>query len=285
MKHAFLIIAHNEFGLLQELVYALDDARNDLFIHFDAKVPVLPAVTAQKSPVHILDRRIDVRWGDVSQIETELALFEAAAASGEPYAYYHLISGVDLPLKDPDAFHHFFEEHAGKEFIGYAVTEMTPELVRKACRWHLFPKHFRDAGLLRRGLRSACIKAQEILRIRRNRDISFKKGANWVSITDGMARYFIAHKDWIRKTFTHSFCCDELVMQTLCWDSPYRENLYDTTDEWKGNLRLIGWKDGCLYDWTAEDFSTLARSNALFARKFNSSDMDFIRRVRTLSAS
>lgn len=38
--HAYLIIAHNEFEVLQKLVGALDDPRNDIYIHFDKKVSV-----------------------------------------------------------------------------------------------------------------------------------------------------------------------------------------------------------------------------------------------------
>ena len=37
-KHAYMIIAHNEFDLLETLVRLLDDPRNDLYIHIDAKV-------------------------------------------------------------------------------------------------------------------------------------------------------------------------------------------------------------------------------------------------------
>lgn len=37
-KHAYMIIAHNDFDLLETLVRLLDDPRNDLYIHIDAKV-------------------------------------------------------------------------------------------------------------------------------------------------------------------------------------------------------------------------------------------------------
>ena len=37
-KHAYMIIAHNEFDLLEILVRLLDDPRNDIYIHIDAKV-------------------------------------------------------------------------------------------------------------------------------------------------------------------------------------------------------------------------------------------------------
>ena len=74
-----------------------------------------------------------------------------------------------------------------------------------------------------------------------------------------------------------------MVLQTLCWNSSFRQRLYDTDDEWRGNLRLIGWKNGRLQDWQAADFDLLAASDALFARKFNASDMGFVERVLSLS--
>ena len=37
MKHAYLIIAHNEFELLKLLIDRIDDARNDIYIHIDQK--------------------------------------------------------------------------------------------------------------------------------------------------------------------------------------------------------------------------------------------------------
>ena len=46
MKHAYLIIAHHEFDILNKLIQAIDDERNDIFIHFDKKVRNCPSLTA-----------------------------------------------------------------------------------------------------------------------------------------------------------------------------------------------------------------------------------------------
>lgn len=106
MNHAYLIITHNNFEQLQLLINLLDDDRNDIFIHIDKKVKELPLLTTNKSKLFILDKRIDVRWGDVSQLETEIILFETAIKHGQ-YEYYHLISGMDLPIKSNDYIHNF----------------------------------------------------------------------------------------------------------------------------------------------------------------------------------
>ena len=86
-----------------------------------------------------------------------------------------------------------------------------------------------------------------------------------------MARHFLAKRAWAQKVFSHSFCADEMVMQTLAWQPPFREKLYNTQDDGAGCLRAIGWKDGRIVDWTPEDLPALRASEALFARKFNSS--------------
>lgn len=270
MKHAFLILAHNAFELLQLLVSRLDDERNDIFVHIDKKVEVLPELYAAKAKLFMLDNRIDVRWGDWTVVEAEYVLFEEAVAHG-PYQYYHLLSGVDLPVKSQDYIHSFFDRNDGKEFIGYTLTEITPEVVRKVQRWHLFPGDFRNTNVVKRALRAGYIRVQELLGIYRNRNVDFKKGSQWVSVTDAMARYFLFKRSWAEKVFSHSFCADEMVFQTLGWDPLFREKLYNTESDGAGCMRAIGWRNGQLIDWTPEDLPRLEASEALFARKFNQS--------------
>ena len=283
MKHAYLILAHHEFALLQTLIGCLDDARNDIYVHIDKKVKTLPELHAEKARLVLLRNRVDVRWGDYTVVEAEFALFGAAKKNG-PYAYYHLLSGVDLPIKSQDYIHRFFEAHKGKEFIGYTLTGMTPETVRKVQRWHLFPGDFKNRSQIRRALRSGWIRVQEAVGYRRNRQVDFKKGSQWVSVTEAMVRCFLEHELWARKVFTHTFCSDEMVFQTLCWDSPLRFALYNTQDDGTGCMRLIGWRDnGELVDWSAADYDRIAASPALFARKFNSSDPAFIDSILALS--
>jgi len=285
MKHAYLIIAHNQWELLQMLVSAIDDPRNDIYLHIDKKVAVLPSITTVKAGLFYVKNRIDVRWGDVSQIECEYALFEEAYNSGRGYSYYHLLSGVDLPLKSQDYIHAFFEKNAGKEFIGYTELTLSPMSVRKVQRYHLFPKQFRSKSLVIRGIRAIFLKVQEILGIYRNRSIDFKKGSNWVSITSGLVNEVLSKKEWALKTFHHTFCADEMLVQTICWNSEFRKSIYNLDDDGKGCLRAIAWRDGCIYNWTAADYSTLADSDALFARKFNMNDSAFINSILALSAN
>ena len=78
MKHAYLILVHNDFEILGQLIRAIDDERNDIYIHFDRKVAHCPDCRTLHAGLMVLTERIDVRWGDVSVVRAEYALFDAA---------------------------------------------------------------------------------------------------------------------------------------------------------------------------------------------------------------
>lgn len=278
MKHAYLIIAHNEFELLQKLIEALDDARNDIFIHFDRKVQYLPSLNTKASSLYILDERVDVRWADVSMVEAEYALFETAFSKGG-YAYYHLLSGVDLPLKSQDEIHRFFDKQQGKEFIGYSTYDYHSEVQRKVQRYHLLPKLFRSNSFLVKLVRAGFLRLQFVCGFYRNKSVNFKKGTQWVSLTNDFVSYLLSKKEEVLHIYHHTFCSDEIFVQTLCWNSPFRENIYSLEEEGFGCLRAIGWKDGQLLEWEDNDFDKLMQSDALFARKFSSKNMELVNKI------
>ena len=68
MKHAFLIMAHNEFCLLKRLILALDDERCDIFIHADIKMKEFKQEEIEKlcnkSKIFFCDR-FNITWGGI----------------------------------------------------------------------------------------------------------------------------------------------------------------------------------------------------------------------------
>ena len=282
MKHAYLILAHNEFVILERLIQSIDDERNDIYIHFDGKSENYPVFQPLHAGLFILTERIDVRWGDISVVKAEYALFEAASQSGR-YSYYHLLSGVDMPLKSQDYIHRFFVENKGKEFIGYYQGDMTTEIDRKVRRWHLFPEHFKDTlgglSIGRKVLRAGWIRMQFLLRIRRNKDVNFKKGTQWLSISSELVGYLLQQQEEVMRIYSHTFCSDEIFVQTICWNSPFRDRIYNINDEGRGCLRMIGWKDNRLEEWQDRDFEKLMSSDALFARKFGGKHIGVVNRI------
>lgn len=287
MKHAYLILAHNEPELLSLLIGRLDDARNDIYIHFDRKLTVLPEVETQHARLYILKDRVDVRWADVSMIEAEYKLFHAVVDSGCQYSHHHLISGVDLPLKNQDYIHSFFAQHQGKEFVGLHQRPMNRHADRALHYWHPFTRSFRGSGCvfaIKRILRYLVIQTQVLLGIRRNTTIPFHKGGQWVSITRELIDYLLEQEDRAFTIFSRTFGADEYFVPTLIWDTPFMERLFDATDESRGAMRYIGWRaDGQLIDFTPQDLPALQQTEYLFARKFNSRDKAFLQEILALS--
>lgn len=281
MKHAFLVLAHTDFDVLRLLISCLDDPRNDVFVHFDRKVKIMPNCHTVRAGLYILKRRVDVRWGDYSMVKAEIALFKEARAHG-PYRYYHLLSGVDLPLKSQDAIHVFFDKLYGKEFVGYSSKATTPALSERMQRWYLFPRNFRSETVISYHFRRWFLVFQRVLGLKRNRGMVFGKGPQWVSVTDSLVAELLSRQRWIKRTFTHTYCPDESLFQTLCLESPFHEKVYypEEDNDVRGSQRFVGWRgNGILQDWGWPDLSALKASSALFARKFNSSDPEFLRVV------
>ncbi|MEI5985204.1 MULTISPECIES: beta-1,6-N-acetylglucosaminyltransferase [Sphingobacterium] len=278
-KHAYLILAHNEFPILRKLITLLDDNRNDIFIHFDKKVNNLPELFVNNARLFVLENRVDVRWADVSVVEAELNLFENAFHKNA-YQYFHLLSGVDMPIKSQDEIHQFFDKHDGKEFIGYYQQDNKIEIKRKVKRFHIFPKSFRkNNGLInisKKLFRSLHLVLQEKLNIERNSGTNFKKGTQWVSLTSDFVELIIKKRKEIEKMYSNTFCPDEIFIQTFCWNSDFRGNIYNKQDEGLGCMRYIQWVDNQIIDWRSDDFDKLVSSPYLFARKFSSKDLNIV---------
>lgn len=99
--HAYLIIAHDQFDLLESLLKCIDDERNDIYIHIDShsKLDISRIQSVlQNSRVEFVPR-IHIRWGGFDMVRCEYELLEAAFESRHEYDYVHLLSGADLPLK------------------------------------------------------------------------------------------------------------------------------------------------------------------------------------------
>lgn len=289
-KHAYLIIAHSQFEILNYLLRALDDERNDIYIHIDKKVE-MPTISDLKTNVFFLEDRLDVRWGDYSQVETELNLFETAyfsqAKLGVEYLYYHLLSGQDLPIKSQNYIHDFFDKNNGKEFLGYFQGDINKELVRKIGIYHLFPSYFsKDANYkLLRVIRAAFSRLQLLSNNGvRNQNLPKVRGTNWCSITNDFVEYLLSKKEYIRKKFRYTFCADEIYKHIICFDSQFYKYLYDSTDEANGCKRYCNWvitEDGESYLPALElnDKESLKNSTALFARKFDEEHLDIVEYV------
>ncbi|EJT5920914.1 beta-1,6-N-acetylglucosaminyltransferase [Clostridium perfringens] len=286
-KHAYMIIAHNEFEILEKLIVLLDDERNDIYLHIDKKVKDFPfhyfKGLVKKSNIEFVERK-DVRWGAPSQIECELELLKASTKNN--YSYYHLISGVDLPLKSQNEIHKFFEDNEGKEFIHFCSFKEAKHVENRVKNYH-FMKYYKSSNKLLgysvRNFNKIIGKLQKVVRFERKWDNSIKLcfGAQWFSITDELAKYVVSKEKWINNTFKFTTCSDELFLQTLVYNSKFYDNVYlKGINDYKTCMRYIDWKRGNPYVFRKENFKELIESDRLFARKFSSNiDNEIITKI------
>ncbi len=279
-KHAFLIIAHNEPRVLRTLLRLLDDPRNDIFLLLDARAKTLRTEFArwrQKSGgFTLLSHPPKVYWGDISQIEAEYRLFREAHAAG-PYLYYHLLSGVDLPLLPMDSFHRFFAERKGKEFVSFWDDEAnTRDMHRKIDRYHFFTRWKRKGTLahsLLAPLANVLLAVQKAAHLRRKpQGWDFRKGSNWVSVTQAFCEHLLSKEEDVMHRFRHTLCPDEIFVQSVLSSSPFRDKVHKAHGaESETSLRLIDWQcEGPRpYVWQEKDAAAILGSGALFARKFS----------------
>lgn len=270
-KFAYLVMAHKADYTLKKLLIAIDDERNDIYLHIDKKSNInnfQELIQNIKKSKIFLVTRTKVEWGAYSQIEAELNLFREA--NKQHYKYYHLISGSDLPIKNQDHIHDFFNNVNGKEFIRFESDEFNYS--DRVHLYHPFQKNLRQYSWQKLGNKVAVL-FQKILRIHVNSQIKFQKGTQWVSITDELVSYILQHEKWIQKTFRYSFCADEIFIQTLVHNSEYfKQRLYHPyyDNSMIAIQRLIDWNRGKPYVFRKQDLDELKNAPYLFARKFDS---------------
>lgn len=272
-KHAYLIITHANPFVLEKLMLLIDDERNDIYIHIDKKTKALDqtyfAQLPQKSKVYFTPR-LDVRWGDVSQIETELLLFDTAHRH-HPYSYYHLISGSDLPVMTQDQIHSFCAQNDGAEFIGFSNAEFVPSRIDKK---HILTRYMRSPSSLWRKLATTIrlyyLALQRKLGVNRASGVNhtFVYGSNWVSVTNSFVVDLLGCKASLVQLYSHSYCGDEIYKHTFAFNSKYKDRIYDLGDELRSSMRYMDWHRGRPYTFRTNDFDELTRADRFFARKF-----------------
>ena len=222
-RHAFLILAHDQFDLLGHLLRQLDDPAHDIYVHIDRKAGAL-----DEAPYRALCRRacvtfiprMRVYWGDSSMVECELRLMEAALASGKMYAFVHLLSGRDLCLKPNAEMHAWFDAHPRTQFI---ALRRTASGIGGVKRYHDFMKLRQYSRVLAKGLDLVSAGIQKLFRVDRLKDWPFHpyKCQQWFSITGDCAAYVVSRRPLIEKLMRRTCCGDEMFLASVLMDSKY----------------------------------------------------------------
>lgn len=278
-RHAYVIMAHNEPAVLAALVRMLDDARNDIFIHIDAGADIglfrSVGKELRKSALYWVNPRRVSRWAAPSFTRAQIDALAFAKAKGA-YCRYHLISGVDLPIKSQDDIHKICDEtNSNREYIGFCH-QMDESIASQWRYYNFFVEHLktRPVWLSRFAVRmcKALVVAQRMIGLDRKFEFEVRKGANWVSLTDEFLTWFLENRRKFDKFLAFTISSDEKIFQTAVWNSPYRDRIVNFEDERLGCMREVDFVRGTPWTWRPADVDILLKSPCFFARKFSFRD-------------
>ena len=229
----------------------------------------------RSSEIYIM-RRYNVNWGTTGILKAYIYTLKYAMKTGEhKYRYYHLLSGADLLIKTNDEIFDFFENNNGKEFIHFGDAIYQKSIESRYNKYHFFVKQLgRDyKSAFWRKIETYSLAIQRRLKIDRTRKLKFTiyGGANWCSITDDFAGYIIENYKKYIKIFRNTQNSDEMLVQTMIMNSPYKNNLYKSgfDDDYISCARYIDWDRGNPYIFRQEDYEDILLSGCMFARKFD----------------
>lgn len=202
------------------------------------------------------------------------------------YQYYHLLSGADLPIKDKEEIWNFFEKMQGKEFIHFGTEQYQKDIRGRYDQYHFFSKQLgrKCDKKFWVDAETYSLAIQRRLHVDRTKKVpyDFYGGANWVSITDNLVQYTLVNFAKYQKAFRFTQNSDELFMQTIVMDSPYKDNIYHLCmdNDYCACVRYIDWNRGAPYVFRSNDFEELMQSECMFARKFDAkTDQEIVDRI------
>ncbi|MFV0557794.1 MAG: beta-1,6-N-acetylglucosaminyltransferase [Enterococcus sp.] len=299
MKQAILILAHNNWELLDRLINFFEPELFDIYVHIDKKAFKSfkhSEINQQKAHASFFSS-VSVKWGDYSQVKAELALF-SRAFNRNKYSYYHLLSGVDFPLKNSKDIFAFFEKNYPQNFIEFSYLEkkrfetkdelldqLTNSKETKLIDSHhiKYYRPFQGINFFSRSslgykLNDVAVRLQKLMGINRLKkaEIHFAKGSNWVSFTDQFVAHLLIEKEqeYLNRSYKFTFGSDEVYKQTIFLNSEFVETIYfDETIGNQSNLRVIDWNRGMPFTFFNENLEEIKHlveeEKYLFIRKLD----------------
>lgn len=286
MKHAFLILAHTDPLQLNRLISSLNSESSFFYIHWDKKSelildesPILKELQTHPN-IHFIKNRTKVYWGGISIVHATIKLLKEAFKNKE-ITYFHLLSGIDYPLKPLSYILHFFENNI-HNYLTY-VPEASQKRRYFIERYYFYDNDYINPQNKKRSIKRT-IAYQTLLfiqrctwflvqvlglRIRKKLNMEFYHGTQWFSFHRNAVTYIINYLNenpWILKRFKHTAVCDESFFTMLLMNNLELKKTVVNNDL---RLRLYDGKPNRVgYILTEKDFELIKNSDALFGRKF-----------------
>ncbi len=264
MLLAQLILAHNNPPQLARLVTRLDSDQTDIYIHIDGKSNIEPFQFALRHcKVRFIVNRVKVHWGGYSMVQATVNSLKEILANKEKYEYIQLLSAQDYPIRPLSQFHEFLYQNKGKAFMHFlSVYDEWQEAIPRVTQYHLinfnFPGMYKVEKLVNKLLP----------RRKLPNHMEAVGRSQWFTINADCVAYIVDYLDKpsaFRNFFKFSWAPDEMIFQTILYNSPYRECMVND------NLLYLDWSAGLPNPkvLTMADKNAMQTSGKFFARKFS----------------
>lgn len=263
MKVAILIQAHKNPQQVARLCKALAHPDIDIFMHLDAKTDIA-SFKALIPQVIMVKKRINVLWGGFSQVKATINSLRQIKQCGVKYNYVALISGQDYPVITPSRLIETLRRGGNQEYLSHATMdfEYPNNTADKVLHYHFILTNRRLTNRLRKW-------EYRYSPFRRKYPITpVYKGDNWWTLTPECIDYILeyAKKEYKFVNF-HRFTesSDEIFFHNIIMHSPFAERVENNSH------RYIDWSQ-CKANpeiLTCEDYDKIVKSDAWFARKFD----------------
>jgi hypothetical protein len=277
---AYCVLAHDRPSSLRRLVDQLASPHAEIFVHIDAKSSLQPfteALRGTPADVHVVKRRVDVRWGGYSMVEASRAASDEALRRG-PFRYVVLLSNACFPCRARDEIEDFFA-HEEREFCDVQYPLAGHRFEPWVHRWNLPSEWF--PGLPLESLPRYAMRYALRLGPRRELPEGLRayKGSMWWALSRACLQYIGSYMDRhpaIERHFRFTHCSDETLYQTLLMASPFRtrlavdlEHLVSARDARELGVHFIDWSRGGPSPkvLTLDDYERISWSSSLFVRK------------------
>ena len=286
MNIAYLISAHTDAPQLARLIKALH-ANAEFFIHIDRKSDIAPFKEAISAPnVHFIEKRVDVRWGTLIEVEYQMALIRAAVEYPIHFDHIFFLSGMDYPLWSNEQISKWLEEQGDKEILqgicmntAFIQGQQRNLYTLRRPLFRLFNNKWNQRlSILSRKLLGALGFRKKLYFEVNGNTWNLYKGSAWWCISEELAAY-VLKMYWdcpeIRRYFQDSFGQAETLIQTIAFNSPeWAPRCILSEGEYPGldaltPLHYIVYEP-VIQVMEEKDLPALMQSGRMFARKFQS---------------
>lgn len=273
MKHAILVLWHNDFSQLTDLI-TLFDYNFEFYIHIDKKSR-LPEEQIRRlagmPSVKGVYCKYKINWGGINILRAQLFVLQKIVKE-KRHDYIHFMSGQDYPAKSTEQINRFFTENAGWEFIShfrlpYAKWENNTYNRFDYFRLHdLFDYRTPHGQKMIDRIKNLQIKMNYKRRIPHQYSCLYG-GSNWMSITRQCAEFLISSLSRNKAFFNrlkYTWAPEETYFPTVIMNSPFAEKVKND------HMRYIKWeyKNGSFPAILDErDIEDIVSSGCCFIRK------------------